>query len=633
MSPKKRWLKERSEEERLSLWDSFKYGVSVIRTVAPNHAIVMGISSVISALLGTLAIIFMGLIVSEINSSINNETAVESTLTKWIFWVSVIVLTSTVLGSVRKYSRLRLNDSLMLNMQRQVLQHASTLDPAAIENPRNQEILERANKGPGQTILSLLDGTIKTVSGGLQFLSLGAVMVWIEPVWTLVLAASVVPMIAISFWLSKIRHQHKILKTSQRRWSRYYSRILTHSDWNLAVTMLGLKELMLGRHTQQMEEIIEDNQKIAKAEIISNLFVSLVMTAALMGAIWFAVGRTLSGTLKIGEFAAFWTAAFRFFRAAREIGSSLSTLLKSRYDLHDLQMFFKLRPLVTHLGTEQKLLKGQIEIKDVSFRFAPHLPLVLENVTVSIEPGEIVALVGHNGAGKSTLAKLIAGLYSPTQGDILFDGDSIRGLSLEHLQSQISFVHQRVPQFESTVEEFIAFGDWERLKDDPDAVRQIAKETGIDDMINALPNKYQSRLGRFLGECDLSGGEWQKMVQAQTLAANSPIIILDEPAASLDLMAEKAMHDRIRKLLKGRTTIMISHRFSTVQMADRIIVLAEGQIAEQGTHAELLNHQGVYSTMVKIHQSFFDKTNSSNSTSQSTETIEREEKNRDIEAA
>ena len=135
---------------------------------------------------------------------------------------------------------------------------------------------------------------------------------------------------------------------------------------------------------------------------------------------------------------------------------------------------------------------------------------------------------------------MLAGLYSPTHGDILFDGDSIRGLSLEHLQSQISFVHQRVPQFESTVEEFIAFGDWERLKDNPDEVRRIAKETGIDEMINALPNKYQSRLGRFLGECDLSGGEWQKMVQAQTMAANSPIIILDEPAASLDLMAEKS---------------------------------------------------------------------------------------------
>jgi ATP-binding cassette subfamily B protein len=249
-------------------------------------------------------------------------------------------------------------------------------------------------------------------------------------------------------------------------------------------------------------------------------------------------------------------------------------------------------------------------------------------VSLSIESGEIVALVGHNGAGKSTLAKLLAGLYAPTEGDILFDGHSISSLSLTHLQKQISFVHQRVPRFESTVEEFIAFGDWDRLENNPEEIRKISQEAGLEEMINALPNQYQTHLGRVLGECDLSGGQWQKMVQAQTMAANSPIIILDEPAASLDLMSEKAMHDRIRKLLHGRTTILISHRFSTVQMADRIIVLLDGQIAEEGTHTELINQQGVYSTMANIHQGFFENVERDKS-----DPTRSKEINRDFEAA
>ncbi len=619
---------KKMNQGKLPLWSAFKYGVSIIRSVAPNHAVVMGISSIVSALLGTLAVVLMGLIVSEISAALNTGAAVGTTLTHWVFWVSVTIFVSTILGSLRRYSRLRMNDSLTLKMQREVLSHASTLDQAAIENPTNQEILERANKGPGQTILSLLDGTIKTMSGVIKFVSLGAVMIWIEPVWTLVLAVSVCPMLFLSFWLSKVRHQHLILKTSQRRWSRYYAKLLTHRDWNLATTMLGLKDLMLCRHDQQMEEIVEDNQSVAKLEVICNLFASLVMTSALAGAIWFAVHRALDGTLKVGQFAAFWAAAFQFFRAAREIGSSLSTLLKSRYHLHDLQVFFELTPEMPHFGTSIRSLSGQIKVDNLSFRFAPHLPEVLKNVSLSIESGEIVALVGHNGAGKSTLAKLLAGLYAPTEGDILFDGHSISSLSLTHLQKQISFVHQRVPRFESTVEEFIAFGDWDRLENNPEEIRKISQEAGLEEMINALPNQYQTHLGRVLGECDLSGGQWQKMVQAQTMAANSPIIILDEPAASLDLMSEKAMHDRIRKLLHGRTTILISHRFSTVQMADRIIVLLDGQIAEEGTHTELINQQGVYSTMANIHQGFFENVERDKS-----DPTRSKEINRDFEAA
>lgn len=592
---------DKNKSDQLSMWCALKYGIGVVKTVAPGQSLVLVISAIGTAMLTSTTVVILGLVIKALNS----EAGISGSVDAWVLLVSLSVLAGVLLVGLQKYARLRISDSLSIHMQSHVLKHASLLDASVIENPEAQNILERAGKQPGQSILGLLDGSVKSISGTIRLLSLGAIMLWIEPLWTSVMIVSAIPLIVAAHWMSRMRYAHHRIKSAQRRWSRYYSRLVVHRDWVLPRTMLDLRELMLDRHKQQMTDIADDNRRVGGLEIVVNLGTSLVMVLIMAGAIWYATQKASRGMLEIGMFAAFWTAAFQFSRAANDFGSSFSKLLNARFRIQDLHEFFKLTPQLKDRGTKTPRIEGEIEVEDLSFRFGPELPLVLENVSFTIKPGEIVALVGPNGSGKSTLAKLLARLYDPTEGKIRFDGLPAREISLHHLQKHISFMFQQVPRFEATAEEVIAFGDWRNLMGESARIRQIAIDSGVDPLIESLPQGYDTKLGRTFGDCDLSGGQWQKMILAQTLAADPTIIILDEPAASLDLESERVMHQQLRNLLWGRTTILISHRFSSVQMADRIIVLLDGRIAEQGTHEELYNMQGVYASMCRTYQGFF----------------------------
>ena len=203
---------------------------------------------------------------------------------------------------------------------------------------------------------------------------------------------------------------------------------------------------------------------------------------------------------------------------------------------------------------------------------------------------------------RSPLVKLIARLYSPDRGRILLDGDDLEDLDLDSLHQRIAFVFQSFSRYEASAADNIAYGDWENCLDDRERVEQIAREAGVHDMLMAMPEGYDTMLGRGFGTHDLSLGQWQKLAVARAFARRSALLILDEVTASLDARAEYEFFVRARKLAKGRTTILISHRFSTVSMADRILVMDEGRIIEQGTHQGLLRRGGHYAELYRLHQ-------------------------------
>ncbi|MCZ7673713.1 MAG: ATP-binding cassette domain-containing protein [Chloroflexi bacterium] len=247
-------------------------------------------------------------------------------------------------------------------------------------------------------------------------------------------------------------------------------------------------------------------------------------------------------------------------------------------------------------------MSTSIELCNVSFRYSENHPWVLENVNLKIEEGESLALVGLNGAGKTTLIKLLTRLYDPTKGNILWNGVDIRHFEIESLRQRIGVIFQDYMKYDLTIQENIGLGSVERIND-LDWIKQVADQAGVHELIDSMPNSYQTSLGfTFTDEAgmDLSGGQWQKLALARLfMRGDADFLVLDEPTSALDVQSESETYTRFTELMNGKTTLLISHRFSTVQMADKIAVLENGRITEFGSHKELVTSGGTYSRLFK----------------------------------
>src|SRR6185437_15911372 len=245
-------------------------------------------------------------------------------------------------------------------------------------------------------------------------------------------------------------------------------------------------------------------------------------------------------------------------------------------------------------------LRGEIEFEHVSFKYAGTERYILRDVSFTIRPDETVALVGKNGAGKTTLIKLLTRLYDPTEGRILVDGYDIREFDPAEYRQQIAIMLQDYATYQLTARENIGLGRHEELANEP-AIEEAAQRSGADEVVDKLPQHYNTMLGKWFDEgVNLSGGEWQKVALARAFMRDAPILILDEPTAALDAQAEFDLFGRLRALTTGHTALYISHRFSTVRMADRILMLADGELIEHGTHEELMALGGQYAHLFNL---------------------------------
>jgi ATP-binding cassette, subfamily B, bacterial len=483
-----------------------------------------------------------------------------------------------------------------------VMKHATQLDLTAYEDPVFYDRLERARVqatdrlGMIQSIGRLIQQVITTIS-------LSIAIILFSPWLLLMLVACVVPAFLGESHFAFLGYAKNFRQTPIRRQLDYLRVLGGSKEAAKELKLFGLAPFLTERFSRLSNQIYEEDVDLARRRLTAGSFLSMISTAGYYLAYVFVIWRTLMGVLSIGTFTFLAGAIQQASSNIQQIFSTVSSIADQALFLTDLIAFFEMRPMIASkpnaLPAPRPILRG-FEFRNVSFRYPGSPRLVLDGLNFHLHPGERVALIGENGEGKTTIVKLLARLYDPVEGQVLLDGIDLREYNLEDLYREIGVIFQDFMRYEMTARENIAVGRIEQLLDLP-LLNKSAQKSMADEVVARLPHGYEQMLGRrFDSGVDLSGGEWQKIALARAYLRDAQILILDEPTAALDARSEYEVFQRFAELTAGKMALFISHRFSTVRMADRIVVLEGGRIAEEGDHEKLTRLGGRYAEMFEL---------------------------------
>jgi ATP-binding cassette subfamily B protein len=546
-------------------------------------------------------------IVNAVVNLLGNAAHHDRTLVFWIGIGLIVTLFDAASRFSLKLFTQRLEDEVNLKITADILSHAEELDLSSFENPRFQDIMERAQQDTANRVSQFMNSTLSALTSLIQSLSLIGLLVLIDYLIVLIMLPIALPYLLYQWRLSKTRYHLEYARAAKRRWTHYYVGLLTNPTSVPEVKLLGLGSYFKQQFTALMHEFRDQDRRLYLHSFVMNLVFSVISIAAAYAVFMRVAFRVGERALTVGDVAIFGGAAVRLRASIEHAIWMFTDALEQMLYISNLIEYFHIQPRINRSrGLALPPGRGEIEFKKVIFTYPGSNELALKDISLVIKPGETVALVGENGAGKTTLVKLIARLYDPVEGSIFFDGIDLQELSLVYLHSQISFVFQLFARYEATVGENIAYGDLQQALNNTQKIERIARRARVHNLIQSMPQGYDTLLGRMFGEFTLSEGQWQQIALARALARDAPLLILDEPTSNLDARSEHQLFSRFQEIAHGRTTILISHRFSTVSMADRILVMDKGQIVEQGSHHELVVQGGHYASLYRLHQRQMD---------------------------
>ena len=597
--------------------------IGAIRNIPPFLALIWATSKpltvwtvllrLVRAVLPVLTLYVGKLIIDEVMAR-TSQGAAPATISGWLTAIAsqrlllllgaefALAVSSDLLGRMVTLFDSLLSEQFSNSTSIRLMAHAATLDLETFEDSEQQDKLERARRQAStrMTLMSQLFGQAQDV---ITIVSFGVGLVAYAPWLIVLLFVALIPAFLGEAYFNERSYSLAFSRTADRRELDYIRQTGASVESAKEVKIFGLNGFLIERYRRLASDFYQANRVLAIRRAGWGGVLTAFGTLGYYIAYALIVFRTLSGQFSIGDLT-FLAGSFRRLRTLLEglLIAFTQTASQALY-LDDLFSFFDVTPEIQSPPDPRPFptqLQQGIVFENVGFQYPGAERWAVRNLSFALQAGEVVALVGENGAGKTTIVKLLARLYDPDEGRILVDGHDMREYDIAQLRANIGVIFQDFVRYNMSAGENIAVGRIEARNDQP-RIEQAAERSLASEVIANLPLRYEQQLGRrFRKGVDLSGGEWQKVAIARAYMREAQLLILDEPTAALDARAEYEVFERFKELSDGRTGILISHRFSSVRMADRILVLADGRVEATGTHAQLLAQRGRYAELFEL---------------------------------
>jgi ATP-binding cassette, subfamily B, bacterial len=531
-----------------------------------------------------------------------------SSLVMLLAWMAGVTLFNVVCTAVAELvstaQAQRIQDYMQIIMHQQSL----AVDLEFYEHPQYHDTLQRAQQEATYRPQSLLNNLVTFAQQLIALIAMVGLLLTLHWGMAAVLFIAAIPAGLVRLQFTRVMFNWQRRRTHLNRQGDYLSWLMVGDEFAKEVRLFNLGGLFQTRFNQVRQRLYREMISLHTRQAIAQGLAQLLATSLIFAAYSFVVYQAFLGHLKIGDLVLYHEALQRGQTALRGLLTGLSNLYRDNLFLANLYEFLDLKPQI--VSPAQPILASQpmqtgIVVDRVSFQYPGTSRWALKNVSLTIRPGEVIALVGENGSGKTSLIKLLCRLYDPTSGQITFDGHNLKQMDLHHLRHQFSVIFQDYVKYYFTASENIGLGNATAWRD-LDRITAAAVRSGADAVIQRLPNGYDTMLGKLFdaGE-ELSIGQWQKVALARAFLRDSQIIVLDEPTSAMDAKAEAEVFQTFRDLLNQQTAILISHRLSTAKLADRIYVLDQGEMIEAGSHTQLMAQNGAYARLFNLQASSY----------------------------
>ena len=592
--------------------DAWRQRAAALRNVPPalrivwqsgRLVVVLGLIARVAASFLPIALLWVTkLIVDIISHPSTSLHAISNRLWELIALEFAIAVAISVLSRFIDYLDSLLAEKYMRYVSILVMKHAATLDLQAYEDPVFYDRLERA-RVQATDRLGMIQAIGRLVQQSITAILMSASIAAFSPWLLLLLCAGVLPAFLGESHFAFLGYAKNFRQTPIRRQLDYLRQLAGSKEAAKELKLFGLSGFLEHRFANLSQQIYDEDVALSRRRFVLGSWLSILGTLGYYSAYIVVIWKTVQGVITIGSLIFLAGAIQQASLNIQQVFSTLSGIADQALFLTDLLAFFDMKPTIRSKPTAlpvPKPIREGIEFRNVCFRYPGTERMVLRNLNLTLEVGERLALIGENGQGKTTIVKLITRLYDPTEGEILLDGIDLREYRLEDLYREIGVIFQDFMRYELTARENLAAGRIAELSN-TDLLKNAAHKSQADEVIARLPLGYEQMLGRrFEGGVDLSGGEWQKLALARAYLRDAQLLILDEPTAALDARSEFEVFRRFAELTTGKTALFISHRFSTVRMADRIVVLEDGAVVEEGSHQQLVHVGGRYAEMFAL---------------------------------